>query len=225
MVELGVDTVDLPYSTAQRTELVEEKLDATVQDANGEFFSFPFKPDEQNERAGKQKPRVASVEELRLSFVTWLQKNKPSLLHCAVELLLKSNNHRILWTPAYCPDLQPAELFWAAGKNNIAGLLIGGQKIKDAAMHLREGWYGTRGNHPPSDTRYHVETNCRKLVKTLMDFGNNKFVPMCDGISGVLGSLVIDPKYEPDLTGIPIDTLLNIVSKFGDGDDFVEVEI
>ena len=58
-----------------------------------------------------------------------------------------------------------------------------------------------------------------------MAFGNSKCVPICDGITGVSGTLVINTQYKLDLTGIAIDTLVDIVSKFGDGDYFVEVEI
>jgi hypothetical protein len=42
---------------------------------------------------------------------------------------------------------------------------------------------------------------------------------LSDGISGTIGSLTIDPDYERDTTGIPIDTLVADLTDQVDGDD------
>jgi len=70
-----------------------------------------FDLEEQKLRASSKKPRVASLEELKVGFVTYLKGNKPELLECKIEKYLNDRGHKILWTPPYCPELQPIELF------------------------------------------------------------------------------------------------------------------
>ena len=47
-------------------------------------------------------------------------ENHSDKLQCDVQKLLKANSHTWLWTPPYCPWLQPIETFWAHGKNHAA---------------------------------------------------------------------------------------------------------
>ena len=71
------------------------------------------------ERARLKKPRVGTLEELKIAFVLYLKAQKCQLLEFQVEKYLKSRGHQVIWTPPYCPELQPIELFWAAGKNYV----------------------------------------------------------------------------------------------------------
>jgi hypothetical protein len=51
---------------------------------------------------------------------------------------------------------------------------------------------------------------------------NKKFIPMCDGIEGTIGALLVDENHKPDRTGIPIDMLiadLSMALNAGDNDD------
>ncbi|CAN0096522.1 unnamed protein product, partial [Ectocarpus fasciculatus] len=48
----------------------------------------------------------------------------------------------LLFTPPYCPDLQPIELFWAYGKNYVAHNFIQGRLLPDVHQMLIEGLYG-----------------------------------------------------------------------------------
>ena len=75
-----------------------------------------FNPDEQSGRVAASRPCVANIEELKASFVTYLKEHKPEIVQCKVYSYLHSLGHSILCTPPYCPELQPIELFWAAGK-------------------------------------------------------------------------------------------------------------
>jgi hypothetical protein len=46
------------------------------------------------------------------------------------------------------------------------------------------------------------------------------FIPLSDGISGTIGALTINPEYERDTTGIPIDTLVvDLTNQLDDIDD------
>ena len=37
-----------------------------------------------------------------------------------IEEILKEEDRDILWTPPYCPELQPIKFFWAVRKNHVA---------------------------------------------------------------------------------------------------------
>ena len=115
-----VEYVDLPITSDSRLELANlEEDDENVQN-RGEVVRIIFCKDEQLQRAGVNKPRVGTLEELKVSFVHYLKEHDPQQLECKVEQILLDRGHKILWTPPYCPELQPIELFWAAGKNHVA---------------------------------------------------------------------------------------------------------
>ena len=65
---------------------------------------------------------VASQGQLKTGFVLYMQANLPHLLECKVEQHHQERGHKVLWIPPDCLDLQLIELFWAAGKNNVARL-------------------------------------------------------------------------------------------------------
>ena len=77
----------------------------------GESFNF----ETQSGRAGVNKPFVANVKELQVSYLRWLKENKPSKLECTFEARMKEEGDWILWTPLYRPKVQPIEIYWANG--------------------------------------------------------------------------------------------------------------
>ena len=108
----GIEFIDLPCDTMERTMLDEEEDDAIVH--RGEILRVNFSYEEQIARKTKNRPKVASVDKLKVGFVKYLKEKKPELLECEVEKYLKYKGHDVLWTPLYCPTLQLIELFWAA---------------------------------------------------------------------------------------------------------------
>jgi hypothetical protein len=221
MVKYEVDTVDLP-ATDSRFELSEESEENGVED-RGEIIRIDFEPTEQEQRAGANKPRVGTLEELKISFITWLEENKPNVLDCQLERYLTDRRHKVLWTPPYCPDLQPIELFWAAGKNHVANHFIDGIKMKQTVSRLRDGWYGNSDRFQEGDDEFHAVTDCKKLVQHAIGCADATFIPLSDGISGTIGALTIDTNYERDTTGIPIDTLVVDLTNQVDCDEDVSV--
>ena len=122
MVTHNVDYIDLPFISDERFDMISEidnSYDEYMED-RGDCIRISFIPNEQIGRSSKSKPHIATMNELKLSFVKWIKQNDPSLLDCKVEAHLHDLGHRILWTPPYAPKLQPIELFWAAGKNHVA---------------------------------------------------------------------------------------------------------
>mmetsp|Transcript_22636 Transcript_22636/g.66987 ORF Transcript_22636/g.66987 Transcript_22636/m.66987 type:complete len:176 (-) Transcript_22636:527-1054(-) len=117
MIKHGVTHLDLPLTEKRQVSLTPANNDLIF----GGKLRFPFNPKVFVSRLSKSNLLCfLSSDEFNLAFVEWLQENKPSFLECAVEKLLNSKGHRVLWTPTYAPDLQPIELFWAGVKNFVA---------------------------------------------------------------------------------------------------------
>ena len=136
-----VEYVDLPITSDARLELANlEDDDENVQN-RGEVVRIIFCKEEQLQRVGVNKPRVGTLEELKVSFVHYLKEHDPQQLKCKVEQLLLDRGHNILWTPPYYPELQPIELFWAAGKNHVAQKFETNQTMRNVVKYLGEGWY------------------------------------------------------------------------------------
>ena len=70
-------------------------------------------------QASTKNPFIPTVDELRRGLLLYISDNHPEYLVCEVEKAMNERGHCILWTPPYTPELQPIELFWAAGKNNV----------------------------------------------------------------------------------------------------------
>jgi hypothetical protein len=49
---------------------------------------------------------------------------------------------------------------------------------------------------------------CYKLFHEFLKATATKFVPLCDGISGPINALIVDPTYQDDEINIPIDALV-----------------
>jgi hypothetical protein len=126
--------IDLPVSVERRA--CEEGTDL------GECLRVEMDLDAMAGIAGKNRPHAPNVSELRMGIVKCFQEHRPGLLECKVEKCLHDHSHDVLWTPPHCPDLQPIELWWAAGKNYAAWMHFDGCKMKDAVSHLRAGWHG-----------------------------------------------------------------------------------
>lgn len=221
MQKYNVEYLDLPLSNDERLQLANNEEDG-VED-RGEFVRVPFFLEEQQQRASATKPRIANLDELKIAFVTYLKENSPEALECIVENVFREKGYDILWTPPYSPDLQPIEKYWGAGKNHAALYYTEGQKMKETVRLLREGWYGTGGKYPVGDMRRKNEVNCKALWMNSLKLATTKFVPICKGIDGTIGNLIIDENYVPEQVSVPIDTLILDLTKVGNVDDDIAV--
>ena len=211
MQDWDCDFIEIPVSEA-RTEALEENEIDGVTDA-GSCFMVEFDIEEFNKKASARNPFVPTVEELQLGFAKWLKDHKPHALRCKVEMLLMQKGHDVLWTPPYCPDLQPIEIVWAIGKNNVASQFYDGRNMKETVKHLRDGWYGNFfGVGDPPDRLIHP-ANCKGLINKSITAANDIFIPMCKelGLSGSIGHLLYNPPQnsgEEDTHRFPIDLVV-----------------
>lgn len=83
--------------------------------------------------------------------------------------------------------------------------------MKQTIQHLREEWWGN--DLPESDVLHKKAVNCQGLFNTAIRYANQKFIPLCEGISGTIGNLVVDPTYQDETVALPIDTLVLDLTK------------
>ena len=118
-----------------------------------------------------------------------------------------------MWTPPYCPDLQPIETFWGCGKNHVASRFVNGRSTQDTIRDLREGWYGTETMQKKylklgASGVHKKAVNCRKLELRSIRMANEKFIPLCEGIEGQIGGLIVDCNYQTGTIEYPIDLVV-----------------
>jgi hypothetical protein len=221
MAKHDVDYIDLPL-TKLRLDYANDDHDNI--DDRGDCIRIPFNPEEQKQMASQSKPLVANAAELKVAFVTYVKENKPDLLECQVKKRLKEGGHRVLWTPPYCPELQPIELFWAAGKNHAALMYFSKRTMKETVSHVREGWYGNGDTYPVGDLYRKAPVDCGKLFQVCVTAAVTKFIPLCEGISGTIGNLKIDPTYLEEEIDIPIDALVLDLTQLDEEEDDSEAQ-
>ena len=214
-----VDRIELPMTEA-RLNLIEEAGDEEKTDLHdcGEYLELNFSVEEQAVTASKKKPRVGKGDELKRAYVKWLKANKPEKLACKVERLLEQRGHKILWTPPYCPKLQPIEVFWAGGKNHVANFYDVDTTMRDVVRRLQDGWYGNEHRLKKGDNEFTRGTTCKKLVALALRCAHAEYLPLCSGLEGTIGALKIDPAHVPDRTEAPIDSYLEMVALDDDGE-------
>ena len=135
-----VEYIDLPLTNRECVDLCQmegHEHHPDVQD-RGDIVRISFDDKEQVSRAGINKPRVENLQELKIGFVTYLKEVDPTLLECKVEKFLWDRGYHVLWNPPYCPELQPIDLFWAAGKNHVAMNYVHDQTMQNVVKYLRE---------------------------------------------------------------------------------------
>jgi hypothetical protein len=85
--------------------------------------------------------------------------------------------------------------------------------MKETVSHIRDDWYGNEWDLPIGHSCQKYPVNCYKLFLTRLEYVAAKFVPLCEGISGTIGNLVVDGTYEEELVAFPIDALVVDLTK------------
>jgi hypothetical protein len=83
-----------------------------------------------------------------------------------------------------------------------------GQTLKETVSHIREGWYGNEWDLPIGHSRRKYPVNCCKLFLTSLEYAATKFMPLCEGIPGTIGNLVVDRTYEELPVAFSIEALV-----------------
>jgi len=83
-----VEYIYLPYSSIERVNLTGTENNDVEQD-RGDCLRIIFDLEEQKMSTSSKKPRVASLEEPKVAFITYLKDNKPQLLECKVYIFFR----------------------------------------------------------------------------------------------------------------------------------------
>ena len=102
--------------------------------------------------------------------------------------------------------------------------------MRKTVDHLRHGWYGNlhlfdhkeQTQQGPMYKTIDGEmlprkrpVNCAGLVRTSVNFMNNKFISLCEDLSGTIDDLTYNDEYKPVTEGMPIDMILLDLSTEG----------
>ncbi|CAN0285249.1 unnamed protein product, partial [Ectocarpus fasciculatus] len=166
-------------------ELQENQLDLVAEEVyginvsrDGEIKGFALPLDGQefaHYPAGPSKP------ELQRATFRLLETKAPEKLMTRAERFFKDNDlGYLLFTPPYCPALQPIELFWAYGKNYVAANNIQKGNLEDVHRLLLEGFYGM-GEEKTNET-------VRKMVSKSLTFVN-EYIEQDEVLSGSYDNL------------------------------------
>lgn len=110
-------------------------------------------------------PSGPSKDEVALATYRAIKQKAPQQLMTRSELFFQEHDiGYLLFTPPYCPALQPIELFWGHGKNHVARNFETGRTMAQAWAQLREGWYGTAVGG-----RLEGGAECDKLVQHCLE--------------------------------------------------------
>ena len=99
------------------------------------------------------------------------------------------------------------------------------QTMRNVVLYLREGWYGNGDTYALDSDKHKRPVNCAKLWAKCLGIAGTKFVQLCEGISGAIGSLEVDPDFRYESVTLPIDTLVVDLSREDvDDDEFGVIE-
>ncbi|CAM9467156.1 unnamed protein product [Sphacelaria rigidula] len=134
-------------------------------------------------------PSGPSKEQVALATYQYMKRLAPEQLMTRTELFFKKHDiGYLIFTPPYCPTLQPIELFWAHGKNYVARIFQVGRTMLQAWAQLREGWYGRRNGDAVEGA-----ADCGKLVQHCLREVQN-FIDRDDVLSGTYKALKGKPE-------------------------------
>lgn len=115
-------------------------------------------------------PNGPSVEAMRCSLQKHLEVTRPDVITSDLKKFFDKRGWELIFTPPYCPKLQPIELFWQQGKQFVANTYWHGRKFVDIPHWLRIGWYGGDDRHGcPKDP-----VDVAKLVKRSLKEANKE---------------------------------------------------
>ena len=178
-VEHGIEYIDLPLTDRRYQWFEEDDVEGVVD--VGVAYRVDFDKESFLKSARAANPFIPNKRELQVGMVEYIKENLPHLLECKVERIMADKGYHILWTPPYCPQLQPIELFWAAGKNFAASCHYGGRTMKETVQHLRYGWYGNKhlfDANTPTDVPLGSSLPLYWLENRKFDIENQSIVPV-----------------------------------------------
>ena len=186
------------------------------------------------EGIGGEKGKSRTFEEnkcyvlaLRAYFRRRLEAGKPSTNWTEIEQAVA---HDFMVNRDHITDLRKGFIqdgnIWVYGngaRGGPAGKSTHDTIMKDVVERLRQAWYGDN-TFPPTHPLHKRPIDCRKLWRTCLDIAGTKFVSLCEGISGKIGSIVETEDFTNESVDFPIDTLIvDLTRDVGEDEDWSTV--
>jgi transposase len=211
MLQYDIPYIDLPITAKREAAYPDSYEDEVIEvlDEDGALFMYRVFFDEESFKKAATSAWIPNVDELKMGIMDYISRPANGLVHlvdCKVEGFLKERGHRIIWTPPYCPDLQPIETFWGCAKGWVAQDCENNRSMKQVVQLLRDAWYGYDGEERNKKNA----VRCHRLIETSFDRAAQTFIPRV-GFSGTVRDLIVPPNTTIDLTGAPIDILMNTI--------------
>ena len=80
-----------------------------------------------------------SKDDLLAAVQKWLDEH-PDHNHTVVEQLMDDAGHALIYTPPFCPEVQPIELLWAAIKRYVADRATHNRSLTEARQQTEQGF-------------------------------------------------------------------------------------
>ena len=213
MEEDDVDVLNLPWTGARWDFYNTLDNDNNSIVDQGEFMEIIFEKNKQSKLSWKA---TTNCKQKRTSdcLPEMVEREKnPQKLECRFKSQMKEEGYRILWTPPYCPKLQPIEIFWGNGKNHVANTYDTNTTMKDVLRRLQDGWYGNENQLQPTDVEYTTGTTCEGLVRKEIKAGDKEYIPLSLEINERIGELIINHTHKRDTSKIPVDSFVVDITK------------
>jgi hypothetical protein len=86
-------------------------------------------------------PTGPSLDEMRACLQRELEEKHPHLLQTRLQKRFAELRWQLIFTPPYCPELQPIELVWAYGKGHVARVYDTDRQLEQAGEQFRAALY------------------------------------------------------------------------------------
>lgn len=159
-------------------------VDGIVTTRSEETIFFPLPREGET---SSPSPSGLTSQEVRCATYRILKKNAPHKLETRAEAYFREEDvGQLLYTPPYCPNVQPMERFWPQG-DDVAGGFEPRRSLTDVCKGLRRAWYG--------DAARGGGVNCAKLVKHSLEYAAHLFEQqdLKGEIDADAGTMTVDP--------------------------------
>jgi len=124
-----------------------------------------------------------SKDDLLAAVQKWLTEH-PDHNRTVVEQLMSDAGHALVYTPPYCPEVQPIELLWAKVKQYVAARSTHGRSLTEARQQTEEGFEAVTKMFCNS-----IVKHCHDWIDQFLQTDAAEDLLQCGTLAGVIKSL------------------------------------
>jgi hypothetical protein len=139
-----------------------------------------------------------SKDDLIKAVEDWLDEH-PDQNRTVVEQLMSDAGHSLIFTPPFCPEVQPIELLWAAIKREVASQSTLNRSMTETRQQTEDAF--EKINHIFCNS---IIKHCHDWIDTFIKSEDGGDLKQCGSLAGVMKNLSLlnlatteQPKHEP----------------------------